>query len=128
LLPPLVLLPLGAVFDRADVVLRDEDDLELPLLDEERELPLFEPPLLLRDELLRPLELPLRDDALRPPVDEAFPPLRPAALFCAELPPRLDELVPVRPPVELFLDDEDEPLDVRLALVAAAPLRPAALF
>src|SRR5690348_15702958 len=39
---PLLPFPLAAVFDRADVVLRDEDDLELPL---------FEPPLLLRDEV-----------------------------------------------------------------------------
>ena len=110
-LPPLPLLPLEAVFDRADVVLRDEDDLELPLLDELLlDEPLLEPPLLLRDELL----------VLRPPPDDALPPLRPAALFCAVLPPRLDELL-------LLLRDELPLLELRPPLDEAfPPLRPTA--
>jgi hypothetical protein len=108
--PPLLVLPLAAVFDRADVVLRDEDDLELPLFDEL----LLEPP---RDDEL--LLLP-RDDE-EPPMLLA---LRPPELL--ELPPRDDELL-LRPPVELFFDVEDPP-DDRLLLVLAAPVLPAALF
>jgi hypothetical protein len=82
---PLLPRPLDEVFDRADVVLRDEDDLE-PLLFEDpprdEELPLLEPPLLL---LPRDEEPPLDERGelllLLLPLDEAFPPLRPAALF-----------------------------------------------
>ena len=117
---PLLPLPLADVFDRADVVLRDEDDLELPLFDEL----LLEPP---RDEELlllpredEPLLLPpllLRDELLRPPLE----------LFLEELPLRLDDELLLRPPLELFFD-EDDPPDDRLLLVTAAPFLPAALF
>lgn len=140
--PPPLLRPIAAVFDRADVVLRDEDDLELPLFDEDDlELPLFEPPLLLRPPLLRP-PLVLRDDPLLlPPLllrEVALRPLvlllrPPVELLRDDEPPRLDELLLrddellLRPPLELFFD-EDEPPDDRLLLVAAAPFLPAALF
>jgi len=132
--PPLLLRPLELVSDRADVVLRDEDDLELPLFEDA----LLEPLLLrpppadalppLRPAALFCAELPPRLDELLllRPLDEAFPPLRPAALFCALLPPRLEVLL-LRPPVELFFDEDELP-DDRLLLVAAAPFLPAALF
>jgi len=120
LAPPL--RPLADVFDRAEAVLRVEDDLEPPLFDDppREELLLLELPVLLfpREDELPPEE---RDDPLLPPPDEAFPPLRPAALFCAVLPPRLDELV------DDLLLDEEPPLD-DLRFVAAPPFLPAALF
>ena len=135
-LPPLLLLPAEDVFDRADVVLRDEDDLELPLFED----PLLEPPLLrpplddafppFRPAALFFAELPPRLNELlllRPPPDEAFPPLRPAALFWALLPPRLDDVLLLRPPLELFFAVDELP-DARLLFVAAAPFLPAALF
>lgn len=155
-LAPLVLLPLADVFDRADVVPRDEDDLELPLFDEDRELPPLEPPLVLRDDPLRPplllrdeelrpllllredpllLEPVLREDVLRPPVEllrADDPPLDERLLL--PLPLRDDALRPLlllpllRPPLALFLDDDEELPDARLLLVAAAPFLPAALF
>jgi hypothetical protein len=80
--PPLLPRPLDDVFDRADVVLRDEDDLE-PLLVEDPPradaLPLLElPPLLLPREDEPPLVE--REEPVRL-LDDAFPPLRPAALF-----------------------------------------------
>jgi len=117
------LVPLFDVFDRADVVPRDEDVLELPPLDE---APLDEPPrelavlprddeLAERDDPLR--EVPLfRDEALRPPV-----------LLRAVDPPRLDVLE-LRPPVELFFAVDELPEAERLRFVAAAPFLPAALF
>jgi len=84
LAPPL----LADVFDLADVVLRAEDDLELPVFDEPAD---FEPPRaeLLRDELLldaEPLDEVLRDAApdLLVPADlrlVAAAPFLPAALF-----------------------------------------------
>ena len=90
LAPPL----LAEVFDLADVVLRAEDDLELPVFDElpDFDPPREEPPL---DELLLdepPLDEPLLDELLREePLDLLLPPddLRlvtaapflPAALF-----------------------------------------------
>jgi len=80
---PLLPRPIADVFDRADVVLRDEDDLEPPLFEDpprDDELLLLEPPPLL---LLRDEEPPLdeRAEPLRLLLDEALPPLRPAALF-----------------------------------------------
>lgn len=134
--PPLPLLPAVDVFDRAVVVLRDEDDPELPLFEDPLlELPLLRLPVddalpLLRAAALFCAELPLRLDELvllRPPPVEAFPPLRPAVFFFALLPVRLDEELLLRPPLELFLVDEELP-DERLLLVAAAPFFPAALF
>ena len=107
---PVLLLPLVVVFDRAVVVPRDEDDLELTLLGEL----LLEPPR--EDELL-----PLTRDEVDPPLL-----LLRTELFFDELAPRLDELL-LRPPAELFLVDE-EPVDDRLLLVLAAPFLPAALF
>lgn len=90
----LALPPLAEVFDLADVVLRAEDDLELPVFDEP---PDFDPPReeLLLDELLLdapPLDEPLLDELPREePLDLLLPPdvLRfvaaapflPAALF-----------------------------------------------
>ena len=107
--PPLAVLlrPAAVVLDRADVVLRDEDDRELPAFDPERE----DAPL-----LLPRLDAP---DLLR---DEEPPRLLPALLLdVLLLRPEL-----LRPPLVLFFDDE--PLEERFALVAAAPFLPAALF
>ena len=114
---PLLLFPLAAVFDRADVVLLDEDDLELPLFDE----PLLDPPLfeapLLREEPLLDLPLLLRDEPALLLRDELPPDelrLLPDEALRELLPLRLDELL-LRPPLELFLVDElrDEPPDDR---------------
>jgi len=126
--------PLADVFDLADVVLRAEDDLELPVFEEPAD---FEPP---RDELLLEellLDEPVLDELLREEPADLLPladlrlvaaaPFLPAALFCTLLPPRLDVLLLLRPPVEDFLVDED-PLLADLRLVAAAPFLPAALF
>jgi hypothetical protein len=122
------LVPPVEVFDRADVVLRDEDALERPPFDE---LLLDEPPrdepldLLREDEPLPVRAEPpvvLRDEALRPPVP---------VLFLAVDPPRL-AVLELRPPVELFAAElffavDELPVE-RLRLVAAAPFLPAALF
>jgi hypothetical protein len=105
----------GADLDRAVVVLRDDDeDVRRLPLDEDA---VFDPP---RDE--------------RELVAAAFPPLRPAAAFFAELLPddfRVDEVV--ERPLVAFLVDPPAVFFVvllaeRLRLVAAAPFLPAALF
>ena len=106
----LVVRPPADVFDRAEVVARDEDDLALPLLGEL----LLEPA---REDELLPLTRDEEDPALL---------LLRTELFFDELAPRLDELL-LRPPAELFLVDED-PVDDRLLLVLAAPFLPGALF
>jgi hypothetical protein len=91
--------PLADVFDLADVVLRVEDDLELPVFEEPLD---FDPP---REEPL--LDEPLLDELLldEPPLDE----------------PLLDELLRDEP-ADLLLPSDD------LRLVTAAPFLPAALF
>jgi hypothetical protein len=125
-------LPLVDVFDRADVVPRDEDVLELPPFDE---LLLDEPPRepavfprddvpAVRDELPVRAELPVRE--VLPVREEALRPLD-VALLRAVDPPRAD--VPeLRAPVELFFAVEVPPAAERLRFVAAAPFLPAALF
>ena len=116
-----LLLPLGVVFDLADVVLRAEDDLELPVFDvpADRDPPRDE---LLLDELL--LDAPPREEPADLPAPVvlrlvAAAPFLPAALFFAVV---LVELLD-DPPAELF-----ELLPDDLRFVAAAPFLPAALF
>jgi hypothetical protein len=141
-----------AVLARLDA----ERDLDVPVVERDRVVPDVDRPLLDPDrdllvpevererlavDLLVPVDLALlvpvereaveREDVDRAFAAVAFPPLRPAAFFCAVVPPRLDvERDEARVPE---VDREREvveraDVDRAFAAVAFPPLRPAAFF